>query len=65
VHPFDDCFSSNPKAPENAIGFKEKLLLGWIVKRNLIVTHKYYGTWCGRPRVLDYQDLLVCKKPAA
>ena len=64
VHPCDDCFSSNPEVPEAAIGFKEKLLLGWIAERGLTLTHKYYGTWCGRPRVLDYQDILVFKKPA-
>jgi SAM-dependent methyltransferase len=65
VHPFDDCFASNTKAPENAIGFKENLLLGWIAERGLNLTHKFYGSWCGRPRVLDYQDILVCAKPAA
>jgi SAM-dependent methyltransferase len=65
VHPCDDCFSSNPEVPEAAIGFKEKLLLGWIAKRGLTLTHKCYGTWCGRPRVPDYQDILVYKKPAA
>jgi len=65
VHPFDDCYASNTKAPENAIGFKENLLLGWIAEWGLTLTHKYYGTWCGRPHVLDYQDILVYKKPAA
>jgi len=65
VHPCDDCLSINPEVPEAAIGFKEKLLLGWIAQRGLTLTHKYYGTWCGRPHVLDYQDILVCKKPAA
>ncbi len=65
VHPCDDCFSSNPEVPETAIGFKENLLLGWIDERGLILTHEYYGTWCGRPRGLDYQDILVYKKPAA
>jgi len=65
VHPFDDCFSADPKIPEAAIGFKEKLLLGWIAERGLILTHKCYGTWCGRSRALDHQDILVYKKPAA
>jgi SAM-dependent methyltransferase len=65
VYPFDDCFSANPEIPEAAIGFKEKLLLEWIAERELILTHKCYGTWCGRPRGLDYQDILVYKKPAA
>ena len=65
VHPCDDCFSSNPEVPEAAIGFKENLLLGWIAERGFALTCKFYGTWCGRPRALDYQDILVYKKPAA
>jgi hypothetical protein len=65
VNSLVDCSTTNPEVSEAAIGFKEKLLLGWIDERGLILTQKCYGTWCGRPRALDYQDILVYKKPAA
>jgi SAM-dependent methyltransferase len=63
AHPSDDCFIANPDIPEAAVGFKEELLLGWIAKRGLMVTHKLHGTWCGRASLRDYQDVLVYKKP--
>ena len=65
VYPKDDCFAVHPDVPESALGFKEKLLLSWLVERGFTLTHKLYGSWSGRPRVPDYQDILVYLKPAA
>jgi len=65
VHPLDDCFVVLPDVPEASLGFKENLLLGWIAERGFTLTYKSYGSWCGRPRARDYQDILVYTKPAA
>ena len=65
VHPLDDCFVVLPEVPEASLGFKENLLLKWISERGFVLTHKSYGSWCGRPQAADYQDILVYEKPAA
>lgn len=65
VHPLDECFTTNPEVPEDAIGFREPLLLGWIAERGFRLRGQYYGTWCNRPIFMSYQDILVYKKPAA
>lgn len=61
-HKLEECFTSNLKVPEEAIGFKEPLLLEWISKRGFSVVGKYYGEWCGRPYLTSYQDILVLQK---
>jgi SAM-dependent methyltransferase len=62
VHKLEECFTSTLDVPEQAIGFKEPLLLEWISKRGLSVVGKYYGGWCGRPYLTSYQDILVLQK---
>jgi SAM-dependent methyltransferase len=63
--PLDECFTTNPDVPEDAIGYKEPLLLGWIADRGFTLRSKHYGCWCDRPRFTSYQDILVYKKTAA
>ena len=65
VYPMDDCFASNREVPEGAIGFKEAPLLSWLIERGFTLSHKRDGSWSGRPRVPDYQDILVYMKPTA
>lgn len=62
IHKLEECFTSTPEVPEEAIGFKEPLLLEWISKRGLSVVGKYYGGWCGRRYLTSYQDILVLQK---
>ncbi len=62
VHPLEECFTSDPGHPENAIAYREPLLLEWVAQRGLAVVGKYPGSWCGRWRHTSYQDILVCAK---
>jgi ubiquinone/menaquinone biosynthesis C-methylase UbiE len=62
VHKLEECFTSTLEVPEEAIGFKEPLLLDWISKKGFTVVGKYYGGWCGRPYLTSYQDILVLQK---
>jgi predicted SAM-dependent methyltransferase len=67
VYPLDDCFTIHREVPEATIGFKEGQFLSWLVERGFTLSHKCYGSWCGRPRLPEfyYQDILVYMKPAA
>jgi len=68
VHPVGDGYTSNPKDPEDAIGFDERDLLDWLGERGFSLEGKHYGAWCGRPNFLSFQDVLVYRKgelPAA
>ncbi|MEZ2301781.1 MAG: glycosyltransferase [Microcoleus sp.] len=66
IYELEECFTSDPQAPEGAIGFKEKLLFEWIAERNLTVADKFYGLWCGRTPLYwekyYYQDILLLQK---
>jgi SAM-dependent methyltransferase/GT2 family glycosyltransferase len=66
IYELEECFTSNPQAPEGAIGFKEKLLFEWIAERNFTVADKFYGDWCGRTPLYGvnsyYQDILLLQK---
>ncbi len=65
AHPVADCFTSNPKDPEAAIGFEESLLLQWIRERGFELEEKRLGAWCERPNHFSYQDILVYRKVAS
>lgn len=66
IYELEECFTSDPQAPEGAIGFKEKLLFEWIAERNFTVADKFYGLWCGRTPLYwensYYQDILLLEK---
>jgi ubiquinone/menaquinone biosynthesis C-methylase UbiE len=61
-HPLVECFTTNPEVPEDAIGYDEDLLLGWITERGFRVTGKHYGWWCGGERLANCQDMLILNK---
>jgi SAM-dependent methyltransferase len=65
VHALDECFVAIPGVPEDAVGFEERRLLGWIAERNFLLRSKHYGSWCGRLKFKSYQDFLVYEKVAA
>jgi ubiquinone/menaquinone biosynthesis C-methylase UbiE len=62
VYELKECFTTNPEVPESVIGYKESLLLQWMVDYGLTVQAKYYGVWCGRDEFTSYQDILVLQK---
>jgi SAM-dependent methyltransferase len=45
--------------PELAVAYREDELQRMIAEANLRATQTYYGTWCGRPDGLSYQDMLL------
>ncbi|MBI2441966.1 MAG: class I SAM-dependent methyltransferase [Lentisphaerae bacterium] len=54
----------NPAVPETAVCFAEQFILELHAQVGLILKHPpWYGTWCGRPRVLSGQDVIVAWKP--
>ncbi len=65
AYPIDDCFTSNPKDPEAALGYEEPLMLQWIQERGFEIEQKRPGHWCQRPEFLSYQDILVYRKVAS
>lgn len=60
-HSGDACYVERPEAPEAAVGFEDRQILGWLNERGLEVVSRCNGTWCGR-RGLSYQDILVVQK---
>lgn len=62
AHPVGDGYTSNPKDPEDAIGFDEGDMLAWLEERGFVLEGKHYGSWCGRPNFLSFQDVLVYRK---
>ena len=53
----------NPKIPEAAIAHNEGKVRDWCSTHGLsIVEPVHYGSWCGRPRYLSYQDVIIGEK---
>jgi SAM-dependent methyltransferase len=54
----------NAASPEEAVGYEETFVLDLYRKYGLRVTYPiHYGSWCGRPKILSYQDIVVaCKE---
>lgn len=61
IYELEDCFSSDDRVPEMAIGFREPLLLKWIEEAGFTILQKSYGSWCGRVS-FSGADLLVLEK---
>lgn len=59
VHPYADGFIADRKVPEAAVGYDAPALRQWIQASGLRLVSTFPGSWCGRPRGLSYQDLLV------
>ena len=62
VHELDGFYTSSLEEPEEAIAFREPVLLDWIDQRGFDVKGKHYGLWCGRTRYTTFQDVLVLEK---
>lgn len=54
IYSKDDCYAVHPDVPESSLGFEETLLLSWLADRSFTLTHKSYGCWSGRRRMVDY-----------
>jgi ubiquinone/menaquinone biosynthesis C-methylase UbiE len=60
---FEGYRTTNLDIPEQAISFPEEYVRSIYVKNNLrIIEPIRYGSWCGRERFLNYQDLVIAEK---
>ena len=62
----DGCRVRNKEVPERAVAYQEEDIRGLYGKLHLeIVKPIRYGSWCGRPEYLSYQDIVVARKRAS
>jgi SAM-dependent methyltransferase len=62
VHPLKDCWTATPGVPETGIAFLERDFRRWAARRNLAVSAKFAGSWCGRRWTNFRQDVIILKK---
>jgi SAM-dependent methyltransferase len=57
-----DCWVVDAKFPETAVGISQPAFLEWCWYSGLTAQLPiHYGSWCGRPEYLSYQDIVVLK----
>ena len=55
----------NPAIPEECIALDERFVEAAVRDAGLtLATPVRYGSWCGRERSFDYQDIVILRKPA-
>jgi ubiquinone/menaquinone biosynthesis C-methylase UbiE len=60
-----DCMINHRKYPEGAVAFEESFIRQCYAAHGLeILEPVRYGSWCGRDRMLSYQDVVVAIKSA-
>jgi SAM-dependent methyltransferase len=58
-----DCFTIDGRTPERAIAYSESQLMEFLREAKLApIAPVHYGSWSGRPSMLDAQDVVVVKK---
>jgi len=62
IYELEECFTKDLNVPEEAIGYKEHLLLKWIENYGFSVVDISYGGWCGRTEFSSGQDFLILQK---
>jgi SAM-dependent methyltransferase len=60
-HPAGEGFATDPQVPERVIAFETEHVLRWVTERGLEVGSVLAGSWCGRPRYVSYQDMLILR----
>ncbi len=58
-HPREECWIAKPEAPEFAVGFAPEQFFAWVEAAGFAVERFAPGFWCGRPRRVSYQDIVV------
>lgn len=60
---YGKAFVADVNNPEGAVGYKPETLLDWVSQAGLrLHTGPFWGSWCGRKKFTDYQDILVLTK---
>lgn len=55
--------TTNAQAPEEALAYDEEWLRGALESCGLEIRRPlYYGSWCGRPDFVSYQDIVIATK---
>jgi SAM-dependent methyltransferase len=63
IHKLDGCFTTRVDNPEAAIAFDEKYMRSALEQRGMSVSEPiHFGSWCGRPKFLSYQDIVIAQK---
>lgn len=62
VHALDECWTTNPEVPENAIAYDTADLERWCHDAGLEVRSRGLGSWCGRRPWVTYQDYFVLER---
>jgi SAM-dependent methyltransferase len=59
----DDTYTIDLRTPERAIAYSEELVVDLCSTARLQISHPiFYGSWSGRPGMLDTQDVVVVTK---
>lgn len=60
VHEIGGCYTTTPDNPEGAIAYPEDYVRKLFEKVGISIEEPiHYGSWCGRPRFLSYQDIVI------
>lgn len=58
----DGYWTTNHQIPEAAIAYDEDVIRRFYSDSNLKINKIYYGSWCGRKKFTDYQDIVLASK---
>jgi ubiquinone/menaquinone biosynthesis C-methylase UbiE len=58
----DGCWTKDEDVPETAIAFDEEYIRKLYYDLGFTVETVRYGSWCGRPEYLSYQDIAVARR---
>ncbi|MCX6357550.1 MAG: class I SAM-dependent methyltransferase [Candidatus Aureabacteria bacterium] len=63
THECGNYYTASPGTPEASIAYNEEFIVELYRKRGLDIAYPIrYGSWCGRPSSLSYQDIIVAAK---
>ena len=58
-----DCYTIDAHTPERAIAYSEPQILNLLKETQLVLSSPvFYGSWSGRPGMLESQDVILVKK---
>jgi ubiquinone/menaquinone biosynthesis C-methylase UbiE len=63
THRLEGCYTTTVENPESAIAYDESYFLSAVQRSGLLLQPPvYFGSWCGRPKFLSYQDIVISHK---